>query len=293
MLNPSGATGDVRRKKFSFPTFGLKNSFVFKYEYLVNFSYKGPARLKSMAKEQTISFLRLTWMAVLTGIMSLQLSCYKDESTLPVRLALSVNIAERLKTDHDISFESGEIVLNEVQFDGTREVGEDYSFYTEPDKVLGPRVFYQQPGSSSALAFFDLPQGIYTLMDWRFQLSDGLGKFVQDDDSETPGLILNGTYTRVNGGPVQVRLEIDPFESFECKAVNEGGNRTIDIISDKKYNASLYFDPYFAFRPISPNTIEKADYSDGVLLISSDFNVEIYEVILYRLQQSARIVVSG
>jgi hypothetical protein len=244
-----------------------------------------------MAEAKKISFLRLTWIAVLAGFLSLQLSCYKDESTLPVRLSLTVNLAEPLKSDN-VNFESGEVVFKEIEFDGTREVGENYSFYTEPDRKFGPQLFYKQPGSPASLAYFDFPQGVYTVMGWRFQLSDGLEELVRDDDSNTPGLILNGTYNG-KGENVPVRIEIDSFESFNCKAVNNQGDKTIDIISERNYNASLFFDPYFAFRPISPNTIEKADYAEGVLLISPDFNADIYEVILYRLQQSARMVVSG
>jgi len=244
-----------------------------------------------MVRTKRIWFLRSVRIIVLAGITLLQFSC-KDESTLPVRISLSVNIADRLKSDN-LLFENGEIVIGEVQFDGKRETGKDYSFYSEPDKILGPQVFYAPPAASAAIAFFDLPQGIYTWMNWKFQLSEGLAELEEDDDTETPGLILNGYYTGVNGEKVPVRLEIDPFEAFECKAVNAGGNRTIDIISDKKYTAELCFDPYFAFRPVSSNTIEGADYINGVLLISSGWNVDIYEVILYRLQQSARIVVSG
>lgn len=232
------------------------------------------------------------YLVIITGIMSMQLSCSKDDSTLPVRVNLAVSLTNSLKSDN-MSFESGEIILREIQFDGQREVGENYSFYTVPGKTMGPAVFSNSSGNQPALANFDLPQGKYVIMNWRFQLNEGLNEYLPDADGSSPGLILAGTYTKVNGEQVQVRVEIDASEAFECKAVNAAGDRTVDIISDRKYIANLVFDPYFAFRPVTSNTIEKAEYSDGILLISSDSNPDIYEVILFRLQLSARLVVSG
>ena len=232
------------------------------------------------------------YLILLAGLLSMQLSCSKDDSTLPVRVNLNVSLTPALKSDN-ISFQSGEIVLKEIQFEGKREVGENYSFYTAPGKLIGPVSFNISSGSQPVLAYFDLPQGKYTVMDWKFQLADGLDSYEADDVNGSPGLILNGTYRKVNGEELQVRVEIDPFEVFNCKAVNSSGNKTIDIISERGYNAGLVFDPYFAFRPVTSNTIEKAGYSDGVILISPNSNADIYEVILFRLQLSARLVVSG
>jgi hypothetical protein len=213
---------------------------------------------------------------------------------------VSVRISDQYKTNDNLTFKSGEIVINEVQFEGKRETGEDYSFNTESGKKFGPQDFY--PNSlinQEGLAYFDLPQGIYTLMRWKFELSDGLEKLETDDDdetdNETPGLILYGNYINHKQETINVRIEIDPFETFECQSVTETGDKYISILSGKIYNAVLYFDPYFAFRAISNVSLEDADYSDDeispVLLISSDSNEDLYEIILFRLQQSTKIVV--
>ncbi len=239
----------------------------------------------------------------LAGILVFtQQSCNDDEFTTPVRLSLSAIITEENKTNDTLSFGSGEIIINEIQFNGTREAGGDYSFNTEPGIKIGPQVFYPQSGNQHELAQFDFPQGIYTLMKWKFKLSDGLERLEEedddydDDDIGTPGLILQGNYIDPEGVTQQVRIEIDPFELFECLSLAGTGDDNISIIAGSTYNAVLYVDPYYAFRAISSESLEEADYYDDdiapVLLISSDSNEDLYEIILYRLQQSVKIVVS-
>jgi hypothetical protein len=265
---------------------------------------------KRRLRRNRISFLHLAELFLAVSLILVQQSCTKDEFTLPVRISLSFIITEQYKTNDTLSFESGEVVIKEIQFEGQREVGENYSFYTESGKEFGPQNFYRQSVSPETITFFDIPQGIYTLMKWKLVLSDGLERFNQDndgndddgddgddnDDGLTPGLIIHGNYITTDGEPLQVRIEIDPFESFECQSINETGDKTINIISGNTYNAVLYFDPYFVFRAISSESLEDADYSDDeispVLLISSDSNEELYEMILFRLQQSVKIVIS-
>jgi hypothetical protein len=244
-------------------------------------------------------FQYLVWLSLVAGSTIIQQSCINDEFTRPVRISLTPRINEQYKTNENLSFESGEIVLKEIQFEGKRETGGDYLFSTESGKIFGPGYFYPHP-SNHELSYFDLPQGIYTLMKWRFELSEGLIRLENDDDddeidSETPGLILHGNYINHNGEKIQIRIELDPFESFECQSQSETGDKKINIISGEIYNADLYFDPFYAFRAISDASLENADYSDDetapVLLISSYSNEDLYEIILFRLQQSAKIVV--
>lgn len=245
-----------------------------------------------------ISFLQITWLTIVFSSMLIQQSCIKDEFTRPVRISLSVSIAEQYKTSDSLSFEDGEIIINEIEFNGQREVGPDYSFISESGKKFGPQAFYPQSMNQGEISHFDLPQGVYTFMKWRFELSQGLAGLEQDDNGENdiPGLILNANYVNNSGETIKIRVEIDPFESFECLSENPAGEKTITILSGNIYNAVMFFDPYFAFRPISRYSLDDADFSGDdispVLLISSDSNEELYEIILFRLQQSARIVVS-
>jgi hypothetical protein len=243
-----------------------------------------------------ITFLKLAELFLLSCSILIMHSCIKDEFTRPVRVAFSVRIDEQYKSDDTLSFESGEIILKNIRFDGKREAGGDYSFSTESGKKFGPQVFYIESGSPQTIADFDMPQGIYTSMRWRFELSNGLERLEYDDDNDTPGLILKGSYINPEGETVSIRIEIDPYELFECISLTGTGKTSIDIISGKEYNAKLCFDPYFAFRAISAKTLEDADYSDDesppLLLISSDSNEELYEMILFRLQQSVKIVVT-
>jgi hypothetical protein len=240
-----------------------------------------------------ITFFKLAELFLLSVSILIMHSCIKDEFTRPVRVAFSVMIDEQYKSDDTLSFKSGEIILKNIRFDGKREAGGDYSFSTESGKKFGPQVFYAESGTRQTIADFDMPQGIYTSMKWRFELSNGLERLEYDYD--TPGLILKGSYINPEGETVSIRIEIDPYELFECLSITGTGKTSIDIISGKEYNAQLCFDPYFAFRAISAKTLEDADYSDDelapLLLISSDSNEELYEMILFRLQQSVKMVV--
>jgi hypothetical protein len=248
-----------------------------------------------MIGKKRITFLKLAELFLLSGSILIMHSCIKEEFTRPVRVAFSVRIDEQYKSDDTLSFKSGEIILKNIRFDGKREAGGDYSFSTESGKKFGPQVFYTQTGSQQTIADFVMPQGIYTSMRWRFELSNGLER-LDYDDNDTPGLILKGSYINPKGETINIRIEIDPYELFECLSITGTGKTSIDIISGQEYNAQLYFDPYFAFRAISAKTLEDADYSDDelapLLLISSDSNEELYEMILFRLQQSVKIVVT-
>jgi hypothetical protein len=95
-----------------------------------------------MVRANTIRFVQLTWLALTVGSMFMQSSCTKDEFTRPVRISVSVRISDQYKTNDNLTFKSGEIVINEVQFEGKRETGEDYSFNTESGKKFGPQDFY-------------------------------------------------------------------------------------------------------------------------------------------------------
>jgi hypothetical protein len=243
----------------------------------------------------------LAELSMVIGLILIMQSCSKDEFTRPVSISLSVMINEQYKTNNTLSFEKGEIALKQINFSGKREVGEDYSFNTESGKEFGQYTFYPDNVNAEAITDFDLPQGIYTQMMWKFQLFDGLKGINQDDDGddddnyETPGLSLGGQFIKPDGEIVKIRIEIDPFESFECMSVAETGDKNINIISGRTYNAILYMDPYFVFRAISSESLKEADYSDDellpVLLISSSSNEDLYEIILFRLQQSVKIVV--
>jgi len=68
-----------------------------------------------MVAIKRISFLQFTRI-LLTGILVFtQQSCIDDELTTPVRLSLSAIITEQNKTNDNLSFRSGEIIINEIQ----------------------------------------------------------------------------------------------------------------------------------------------------------------------------------
>ena len=116
-----------------------------------------------------------------------------------------------------------------------------------------------------------------------------------EDDSPYTGLAISGTYSYQSGVSIPIIIAIDIAEHFSVRSFDPDGNSTIVLSVDKDYDAVLLLDPGYAFHSISRESLEEADTSDDsgteVILISSEENEDLYEVLLYRIAQSAKVVV--
>ena len=224
----------------------------------------------------------------------------KDELTLPVNVDFMISISDNSSGDEYLSFTGGVIGVQKIGFEGKRDAGEDIFFETDPKMNLPQLTFgtYAQPASISD---FDIPQGIFNYMKWDINLKKIVIDELNDDDDDGDddslytGLAILGTYSYQSGVSIPIILAIDNAEQFSVRSFDPEGNSTIVLSVEKDYDAVLLLDPGYSFHSISRESIEEAETSDDsgteVILISSEENEDLYEVLLYRIAQSAKVIV--
>ncbi len=226
----------------------------------------------------------------------------KDDLTFPVKVDFKIGISNNPSKDEYLTFTGGEIGVRRIQFDGKREAGGDVFFETDP-KINFSQLTFNASSQPVTISDFDIPQGIFNYMKWDIslkkifidELNDDNGDDDDEDDTPNIGLAISGTYSYLNGISIPFILAIDIAEQFSVKSFDPDGNSTIVLSVDKDYDAVLSLDPEYAFHSISRESLEEADTSDDsgteVIVISSEENEDLYEVLLYRIAQSAKVIV--
>lgn len=219
--------------------------------------------------------------------------CEKEPYTLPV--SVSVKMVMVPQTNDFLTFDKGLAAVGRISFTGQRLVGGNVSFVTEPGKEQKV-VFDTKEGGF--VRYFDIPQGEYQMMGWHLYLTD---LDLDDDGDETvdlpddAGLLFVGNYSRLDGRVMPIVFAVESSESFLMTALDPDDMPDITLLAEKKYGASIVFDLGDAFSTLSRSSLEEADVEDGdvpFIEISSDENGELYEMVLYRLQKSAKVVVN-
>jgi hypothetical protein len=230
----------------------------------------------------------------------------KDDLTRPVRIRFKIGFTTPdpdayggiYDSDGFFRFREGLIDIQKIHFEGKREAGEDVFFETDPEINLPTMEFGAQP---ALISDFDIPQGIYDIMEWgitmKKMMTDKL--IVYDDtDSLDIGLVIKGTFSVFMVAPgdysIPVLFAIDDTEQFSFKSYPRYGDPKIVMSEDRDNEAILYLDPYYAFDPISRESIEEAEISsdrfgEPIIIISSNKNKQLYENLLYRISQSAKV----
>jgi hypothetical protein len=249
-------------------------------------------------------------LVVMILILSMDGCTEKDDLARLVRIRFKIGFTAKSAfwesgwAAESYSFTEGWIDIQKIQFEGKREAGEDVYFETDPEINLPIIKFEAQPRreQSSLISDFDIPQGIYDNMAWditmKKMVTDKLIAY-DDTDSLDIGLVINGSYNDIWGdSPYTIRIlvAIDDTMQFSLRSYPRYGNPKIVISENRDNEAILYLDLYYTFSPISRESIEEAEISsdiDGepILIISSDKNKQLYENILYRISQSAKVYV--
>jgi hypothetical protein len=243
----------------------------------------------------------------------------KDELTSPVRVHFKIALTGLGSIQgwyaEYFEFTEGRILIQKIRFEGKREYGEDIFFETDPDIDLPIIEFGTQPyGSPPALITgFDIPQGIYNSWKWDIYMKRIMtDELIADEamDLHDIGLVIKGSFNQTWWSPeyypfedsthsIQVLLAIDAAEQFSLMSkmsYNLEDSQEIVLSGWGDRQAIMYFDPYNAFETIKRESIEEAEVSSDIngqpiIIISSDKNKHLYENILYRLSQSARVLV--
>lgn len=239
----------------------------------------------------------------------------KDELTSPVRVHFKITLTESV-WDWGLSgcteyfdFTEGRILIQKIRFEGKRETGEGIFFETDPDIDLPIIAFGVEHygGPPALITDFDIPQGIYDYWKWDIYMEKiAIDELIADDDSQDIGLVIKGSFNKTwwseewfvydSTYAIQVLLAIDATEQFSVMSCNVHDSQEIALSGWGDRQAILFLDPYDAFEPIKRESIEEAEVSSDIngqpiIIISSDKNKHLYEDILYRISQSARIIV--
>lgn len=235
----------------------------------------------------------------LAGLIALLLvtGCVrKDDLTLPVKVFFKFGILRDYKASKEyLEFTGCKIGVQQIGFEGSREAGGDIYFTSDPSLNLQTLSFNQEPVTISE---FDIPQGVYESMKWDITLKcvDAVGLTDGRDESyPCISIVFTGNYTSLNGSVIPLILDIDKPEIFRILASDPGGEPIIVLSVDKEYEAIVWFTPELAFSVISRQSLEVAEISGGStnprIIISSRINEELYEILLYRIIQSASVIV--
>ena len=240
------------------------------------------------------NLLTIKWLAILFIALS---ACQKEDFTSPVTVNLKVELAEA-SLPH-LHFDRGIVLFSQISFDGQRYQGGDVHFFTDRKNSIGPIQFANK--LAGFVKKFDIPQGVYSHKEWRFALDEidddyyesfG-GEHMEDLDG---GLIIKGTYTKQNGSQLPLYIVVDEDEDFKVTSQGIDGYGDITLTTEKEHTALLVFDPYYAMNTISIESLEAAKVSDEddilYIEISSDENEALYELVLFRLEKSVKVIIN-
>jgi hypothetical protein len=219
----------------------------------------------------------------------------KDDLTLPVKVYFKIGVTQNSPYSADsFNFDECKIGIQSIGFVGKREAGGDYYFETD-SKMNLETITFMQPVQ---VAVFDIPQGIYYYMKWALTMKcvnpEGLDDG-RDESDPCIGVTISGNYMTTYGVPIPFILAIDEAEQFEISASDPEGKSIIALSVDREYEATVLFDPEYAFNSITREAFESTESSvingHQTIIISSHKNTDLYMILLYRIFQNVTISV--
>jgi hypothetical protein len=221
-------------------------------------------------------------------------SCKKDELTLPAKVLFEFELITHeegtmnLKSGPPSNVPAGKIIIDEgiliigaIEFDGRREEGKDVFFVAD---LKQPVVVDMKTGSFNQPLSFDIPQGIYNLVDFYFELEKGNG---------VP-LVLEG----ISRGPLRelpIRFEYDIPENFSVRAESKVNSKKIILRKDNTSKARIILDARYIFQFVNMPLLQDAGISvvndKEMILISSTKNVNIFNMMAERLEKSMKVII--
>ncbi len=198
-----------------------------------------------------------------------------------------VNFEFRLNTNQNdegyLAFNRGRLNIRDFGFDGDRQNASGVFFESRYDS--GFITTWEMAGDIFPLLEFDIPQGLYTLIEVSIKLFD---------DGIQLGLWVEGIYTKIDGSQIPVRVEIDGNPTYKIIAESINGGREIVLSKDIVSNAFVEFNPTMWFSTISRNSLESAELTDinGVLtiIIADKENDFIYEIVENSVEKSIKVI---
>lgn len=165
----------------------------------------------------------------------------------------------------DVQFSSGYITIREIVFDGDMAEGGSVSITHEQIAEIDVATGNTTP----SLDAVEIPAGTY--------LSPNLGIELQDE-SDQPGMVIEGTYTDTEGNEVPLRFEFNSGEVFEAESDQ------VELLEGSVATAQITFDPIFWFSDVTSEMLDGASRdANGVIVISEISNAGIFDGVADKL----------
>jgi hypothetical protein len=227
-------------------------------------------------------FLKPKLTCFFTLLMAgISFSCEKDELTKPVEVSFHFKLDRATTPGSAMSFQSGNMDIESIQFSGDRDSGEDISFASDFGTVIFADL---ATGNTDPLIRFDIPQGTYREIN-----------LLVDPGDQRPDVIILGKYvSALPGLPVPLRIEMDIPTALRLVATSAGGSNEIILRKDSRPSVEVFLNPTLWFTEIPLVSIETAELQSirGVpsVVISKSFNPEIYAKLASLMAVSAEAV---
>lgn len=240
-----------------------------------------------------LSNINVVCLSLILSLSTL-FGCDKDELTHPVKVNFSINIDQATNTQSYLTLSKSVFCVGTISFIGLRQQGGDVHFDTKPGVTHGTIIInVGQP--EKYVTYFDLPQGVYNYMGWDLSLSEIDDDIFEDEniDSDDFGMVIIGSYTKINGEVLPIYFAISPEEKFSCETTNSDNTTPVSIVKDKTYNMLVEMNPAEAIEGISRDYFEQAiveNEEDDVrhILVSSESNISLYQLFLFRMEKTIK-----
>jgi len=213
-------------------------------------------------------------------------SCEKEDYTLPTTVDFeftmdSYHMEGNNKSGSSFDIDKGSILITATEFDGRRDQGGDYYFTSEFSTPVKAELHNQ---TMSQFISYDIPQGVYNRIELNLSLGDG------NEDA----LCLEGKFRRGPMDDVSIRFEYAFQEQIRITAKNYQGNETVVLAQNEPVKARVIFDASYLFQLINMNMFQNAETfqidGENVILINSEKNTDIFNLLVTRLDNSVRVV---
>lgn len=204
--------------------------------------------------------------------LDIQFQTVKAE--FPVMGIFQENSVKQTATEGVLSFSDGQIILDELEFKGEGpDETVEIKFEVEESTVID----FATGASTPDISALSMPAGTYEEVKLELDL---------EEDTEQPSILLFGTYVSPEGVESPVRFEFEDDQEFEVKW--EGG--AVLFEEAQTAMALVTFDPTAWFSEVTNAQFADAVRDEeGVIVVSSSVNTEIYEVVAEGLELASEV----
>ena len=183
-----------------------------------------------------------------------------DVNFTTVNTASSIPAGGRVAAN-TLEFTTGSITLREIQFETETDKTDSVEVNFETEVVID----FATGATTPDLSNLTFPAGTYTAARVELELQD---------NTTTPSVIINGTFTDREDVTHTIRFEFNSGETFEVE--KEG---SITIGAGASVVAEVTFDPSVWFAGVTSSMLESATKdNDGVIIISETSNPDIFDI---------------